>query len=90
MQGERYVGGLWCREVLENLCDYVDGELTEGVRVSVQAHLQGCDVCERFGGEYSATVAQLRSALGSPPPLAEGLQQRLRQRLDAQRDDLDS
>ncbi len=91
MQGERYVGGLWCREVLENLCDYVDDELDDELRRTMESHLRGCDVCERFGGEYAATVGQLRTALSSSPPLAEELQERLRQRLRvAQLGDSDS
>ena len=90
MQGERYVGGLWCREVLENLCGYVDGELDSGLRHTIEVHLQGCDICERFGGEYAATVGQLRSALSSPPPVAKDLSQRLRERLKIQRETADS
>ena len=81
MENERRVGGLWCREVLATLADFVDGELADDVRRKVEVHLAGCDVCERFGGRYAATVRRIRAALAEPPAVDHGLTARLLGRL---------
>jgi anti-sigma factor RsiW len=57
----RLVAGLRCREVLAHLADYVDGELPSETMERIEAHIRGCDQCEKFGGEYSQLVAALRS-----------------------------
>lgn len=78
---DREVGGIRCREVLERLSDYMDGDLpVEEVR-RVDAHLRGCDRCERFGGAFGETVGLLRRELAEAAPLAEGVEARLRARL---------
>lgn len=65
MQGERKVAGLRCSEVLADLSDYLDDELPRERRQKVEAHLAGCEVCERFGGEVGAVVAAVKQRLGS-------------------------
>ncbi len=60
MKGDRNVGGLLCSEVLAQLSDYIDGALDDAALAKVQAHVAGCDVCERFGGSVGASVAALK------------------------------
>lgn len=79
---DRVVGGVSCREVLVDLSEYVDGELPPARVAAVEAHLAGCDRCERFGGRFASTVAALRRSLarptgGVPPEMAAGLRRRL-------------
>jgi anti-sigma factor RsiW len=62
MPTDREVAGLRCGQVLELLGDYLDGELAPERRAQVDAHLEGCDWCERFGGSMSGVVASLRRA----------------------------
>ncbi len=81
MSAERDVGGIRCTEVLAVLSDFLDGNLDEPTRSRVNAHLAGCDWCERFGGEFAATVAALRHQLGAPEPIGSIVSQRLRERL---------
>jgi anti-sigma factor RsiW len=81
MIGDRLVGGLWCHEVLAVLSDYVDGELSVTVRDQVEAHVKGCDVCERFGGEFTHVIKEIRSLLQEPPPLDSDLAERLQERI---------
>ena len=85
MQQEREVGGIRCGEVLLLLGDVVDGELDAANLARVQAHLAGCDTCERFGGQYVAVVRRLRSELPRPDVHDDGLRRRLVERLRAAR-----
>lgn len=57
------IAGLRCRDVLDLLADYVEGELDPSVSDRVDAHLRECDACEKFGGEYADLVTRLRAAL---------------------------
>ncbi|MBS1153400.1 MAG: hypothetical protein H6Q89_5098 [Myxococcaceae bacterium] len=63
MQGEKNVAGLQCSQVLAQLSDYLDGRLSQAERQALEAHVGGCDVCERFGGAFAATVAGLKRHL---------------------------
>ena len=58
---DRNVAGLRCRDVLALLADFVDRELDAETVRKVTDHLAGCDTCEKFGEDYAALVAQLRS-----------------------------
>ena len=82
MDGEREAGGLRCGEVLALLSEYLDRELEPAARARVDAHLAECDLCERFGGRFAASVRRLRQALAEPPPPDPALAERLRRRLD--------
>jgi len=84
MKGERIVGGLSCRQVLERLSDYLDDDLVREVRAAVEMHLRGCDGCARFGGEFRATVRALREHLQAAPTSSPGLAERLGRVLDGE------
>lgn len=85
MTDERLVAGLRCGEVLSRLSEYVDGELAAQEKARVDSHLRGCDVCERFGGAFAATVAALRRQLAEAERVDEGVEERLRRRLADER-----
>ena len=85
IRDEKVVAGLSCSEVLAQLSDYLDGDLTEEARLRVEEHLRGCDGCTRFGGELRATVRALRSGLGAPGGIPPALRARLRAALDDER-----
>jgi anti-sigma factor RsiW len=74
MDGERNVGGIRCSGVLALLAEYVDGSLDPVTVSQVAAHLAGCSVCDRFGGEYTAL---LRAARQLARPLDAGTEARL-------------
>lgn len=76
---QRQVAGVWCGQVLELLPDYVDGTLPADLRTVAEAHLAGCDWCEKFGGTYGGVVRALRRpASPVPTDVAERLRARLR------------
>ena len=77
----RVVAGIRCIEVLELLSDYLDGDVSQEVKERIEAHLRGCDQCERFGGQMSSIVKSLREQLKEPEPLDEGVAKRLQDRL---------
>lgn len=81
MAHDRDVGGIRCLQVLEHLAEYLDDEVPEDVRKRIEAHLQGCDWCERFGGGYTSMVTSLRRTLCAPDPLESGIRDRLTHRL---------
>ena len=81
---EREVAGVRCSEVLAELSEYLDGELSEPRRNQLQAHLQGCEVCERFGGQFSDSIRQLRLGLKDGPADTRAVFERLRTRLRLQ------
>ena len=81
MAHDREVGGIRCREVLAALSDYLDGEVDAATGRRIEAHVAGCDWCERFGGHFGAVVGELRRALATPQPLPDAVSERLRARL---------
>jgi len=82
---ERVVAGISCGEVLDGLSAYVDGELPAERREQVEAHLRGCDVCARFGGEFRATIRALRAHLLRSMPLPPTVHERVRAALARER-----
>ncbi len=78
---ERNVAGMTCREVLGRLSDYLDGELSAEETARVEAHVQGCDWCERFGGRFGAVVATVKRRLGEPDQVPADVRARLEARL---------
>jgi anti-sigma factor RsiW len=73
----------------ERLSEYVDGELEDGERVALEAHLQSCTECSRIVGDLRRVVRRARtlqqpgpqrdlwpgiaSRIGATPPQAGGV-----------------
>lgn len=82
MADDREVAGIRCMQVLERLSDYLDGELPRAEVERIDAHLRGCDWCDRFGQRFGAVIARVREELGAPRPMPRASAERLAQRLD--------
>ena len=57
-----------CRETIDLLLDYLDGELPAELRASLEEHLGGCQPCEEFFATYRATMGLCRKALAAKMP----------------------
>lgn len=44
-----------CKEVVELLCDYLEGDLPEDIRRDLEGHFNLCKPCIKFLRTYSAT-----------------------------------
>ncbi len=80
LKDERLIAGLRCGEVLAGLTEYLEGGLEPSLRRDVEAHVRGCELCERFGGAFGETIAAIRRSASQEPVPAEVLG-RLNERL---------
>jgi anti-sigma factor RsiW len=51
----------------ERLSEYVDGELENGERIALEAHLQGCPECSRIVGDLRRIVRRARTLTQQGP-----------------------
>lgn len=56
-----------CRELIDFLMQYLDGELPADRRAVFDAHLAVCDACQRYLATYREGVALGKSACGNDP-----------------------
>jgi anti-sigma factor RsiW len=57
---------LVCRQAVELMSDYLDGALSVGDRVRLEAHLAGCPHCSEYLAQLRVTI----DALGRAEPEA--------------------
>jgi anti-sigma factor RsiW len=50
-----------CREMLERLSEYLDGELNPSVCAGIESHMADCEPCVAFLRSLRHTVAQIGS-----------------------------
>ena len=80
LNNERIIAGVSCGEVLEELSEYVDGNLSPERVQQLRDHVSACHLCERFGADFVAALDALRT-VGDAPPLDPEMAERLRQAL---------
>ncbi len=71
-----------CREIVDLLVDYLDGNLNPATAQSLGSHLEGCAPCIAFVNTYKGTVKAARrlSETDIPPELKDRLLSFLRKR----------
>ena len=57
-----------CREFVELVTEYLDGELPPATVDLVEQHLVMCDWCRDYLGQFEATVTAVGQLPGEPPP----------------------
>ncbi len=72
-----------CRQMVELLSDYVDGDLSPKLQRRLAAHLKGCEPCTAFLRTFKQTQAIARASHGEdmPPELRQRLHSFLRKQL---------
>jgi anti-sigma factor RsiW len=51
---------LACRQVVELVTDYLEGDLPDPVRTAVERHLEACPACVRYLEQMRLTAGSLR------------------------------
>ncbi len=76
-----------CKECIDLLLDYVEGELPLDVRARLETHMGGCEPCDTFLKQYSATPGMCRMALAAKMPdnIAKRLTEFLRSEIEKSR-----
>lgn len=76
-----------CKECIDLLLDYVEGELPLDVRARLETHMGGCEPCDTFLKQYSATPNMCRKALAAKMPgnIAKRLTEFLRSEIEKSR-----
>jgi predicted anti-sigma-YlaC factor YlaD len=71
-----------CRDLLDALSDYVDGDLDESVCAGIEEHLKGCNPCRVEVDTVKRTVALFKDNLPYeiPLPVQDRLHRILRER----------
>ena len=54
-----------CKECLDLLCDYLEGELDENTSSSLERHFEDCPPCINFFKTYKTTAKVCRESMGS-------------------------
>ncbi|MGV3620380.1 MAG: anti-sigma factor family protein [Archangium sp.] len=62
------MNGHSCKDQLNLLREYLDGELTAEMKAKLDAHFGGCTPCEEFLKSYRATPSLCRKALAKKMP----------------------
>lgn len=57
-----------CKDAVDVLLDYLDGDMDESLRTKLEAHLHGCTPCEEFLASYKSTTRLCKEALAEQMP----------------------
>lgn len=57
-----------CKESIDALVEYLDGDMQAELRSKLEYHLKGCSPCEEFLAQYRATVGLCKKALAKRMP----------------------
>ena len=71
-----------CRDLLESLSEYLDGELPAEFCAAIERHMSGCENCRIVVDTLRKTVYLYRSEQASPPQMPAQVRDRLYKRLN--------
>ena len=70
-----------CRQLLNSLSDYIDGDLQQELCDEIELHMKDCDNCRIVVDTLSKTISLYQTS-SEPAIVPEGVRQRLFHRLD--------
>ncbi len=73
-----------CRDLLRSLSDYIDGELDEVLRATIEQHMAECGHCRIVVDTLRKTVLLYHALSQAPMPLPPDVQERLFRALEDQ------
>ncbi|MGQ9903078.1 MAG: anti-sigma factor family protein [Anaerolineae bacterium] len=71
-----------CRQLLESLSDYVDGDLADEICAEIERHMASCERCRIVVDTLRKTVELYQAVADAPAVLPADVRQRLFFRLD--------
>jgi len=82
---ERHIIEIGCEEVIQQISNYIDGEISPELRARMEEHIRGCKHCAAILDGTSNTLHLLADgrAFDRMFELPAGFSERLRQRLTA-------
>ena len=69
-----------CRDVIHSYGDYTDGEIPVALKARLDAHIAGCECCQKFTATYNLTLSLASELQIQPTPI--DVQNRLRDALN--------
>ncbi len=70
-----------CRQLLNSLSDYIDGDLQQELCDEIELHMKDCDNCRIVVDTLNKTISLYQTS-SEPAVVPEGVRQRLFHRLD--------
>jgi hypothetical protein len=74
----KIIAGLHCSDILKNLSSYMDKELDPHTVDKIQQHLDECNWCTQFGGQFIATLSAMKITLNQKFRVDQELIQRMK------------
>jgi anti-sigma factor (TIGR02949 family) len=71
-----------CHHLLDNLSEFVDGELKDELCQEIQQHLDDCEDCKVVVDTLRKTIYLVRANASEPVELPQDVRERLFRRLD--------
>ena len=71
-----------CHQLLDNLSDFVDGDLKEELCQEIQSHLEECDNCRVVVDTLRKTIYLVHANSAEPVEVPQDVRERLFRRLD--------
>ena len=62
------MSGFTCKQAVESLREYLDGDVAGDLRAKLEAHLGGCTPCVEFLKSYERTPKLCKGALAAKMP----------------------
>jgi anti-sigma factor (TIGR02949 family) len=60
-----------CKQVVEFLVDYLEGDMSNDLRAQFDAHLKSCTACVEYLDSYEKTVALAKRSFDAPEEVVE-------------------
>jgi anti-sigma factor RsiW len=67
-----------CQEFVEQVMDFLEGEVPDTLRITIEEHVGICSHCGQFLASYRATIVITRALPRATPPMPPELEARLR------------